>query len=109
MEGIMQYIPHFSLHVNVVSLFGLTLLLGLIGGELANRCKFLPKISGYIAVGFLVGPSVLNIVTPSLLSGARIFVNISLGLILFSIGRHLDLSWLRHDRSILWMALSEST
>lgn len=105
----MNFLPHFPLHANVVSLFGLTLLLGLIGGELARRAYFLPIISGYIAVGFLVGPSVFNIVTPSLLSGSRIFVDISLGLILFDLGRHLDFTWLRHDRGIILMSLAEST
>lgn len=104
----MQFLPHFPLHVNVVSLFGFTLLLGLISGELAKRAYFLPKISGYIAVGFLVGPSAFNIVTPSLLTGSRIFVDISLGLILFNLGRHLDFTWLRHDRGIILMSLAES-
>ncbi len=105
----MQIFPHLPLHVNVVSLFGLTLLLGLLGGELAARFIFLPRILGYIAVGFLVGPNALNMVTPSLLSGAHIFVNISLGLILFTLGRHLDFRWLRHDGGILSMAIVESS
>ena len=104
----MHFLFNFPLHVNAVSLFGLTLILGLIGGELAWRCKFFPKISGYIAVGFLVGPNVFNIVTQSLLSGSRIFVDISLGLILFSLGRHLDLAWLKRDPVILGMAIAES-
>ena len=104
----MYFLPHFPLHVNVIALFGLTLILGLIGGELAKRSYFFPKISGYIAVGFLVGPHALNIVTPSLLNGARIFVDISLGLILFELGRHLDFRWLYHDRGILYMAILES-
>jgi len=104
----MQLLPHFPLHLNVVVLFGFTLLLGLISGELATRTSFLPRISGYIAIGFLVGPSAFNIVTPTLLSGSRIFVDISLGLILFDLGRHLDFIWLRHDRSIILMSLTES-
>lgn len=104
----MQFFPHLPLHVNVVSLFGLTLLLGLVSGELARRCYFLPSISGYIIIGFLVGPHAFNIMTPSLLSGARIFVDISLGLILFDLGKHLDFRWLRHDRGILNMAITES-
>ena len=105
----MHFFPHFPLNINVVSLFGLTLLLGLISGELAKRTYFLPRISGYITVGFLVGPSVFNIVTPALLSGAKIFVDISLGLILFDLGRHLDFKWLRHDKGILLMSFAEST
>jgi Kef-type K+ transport system membrane component KefB len=103
----MHLLPH--LHVNVVSLFGLTLLLGLLGGELAARLSFLPRISGYLAVGFLLGPNCLNMVTPSLLAGSHIFVDISLGLILFTLGRHLDLRWIRHDKSVLHMAIVEST
>lgn len=104
----MNFLPHFPLHVNVIALFGLTMLLGLIGGELAKRCYFIPKISGYIAIGFLVGPSVFNMVTPSLLAGSKIFIDISLGLILFELGRHLDFTWLRHDNGILKMSLAES-
>lgn len=104
----MQFLPHFPLHVNAVSLFGLTLLLGVISGELARRSYYFPKILGYIAVGFLLGPSVFNVVTPALLSGSRIFIDISLGLILFSLGRHLDIKWLKHDTGILKMSLMES-
>lgn len=104
----MHFLPYFPLKVNVISLFGVTLLFGLIGGELAKRTYILPAISGYIAVGFLAGPGMLNIITPSLLVDARIFVDISLGLILFNLGRYLDLTWLRHDPGILLMSLTES-
>lgn len=104
----MHFLPTFPLHVNPVTLFGLTLMLGLIGGEVAKRIPFLPTISGYIAVGFLVGPDAFKIVTPSLLANARIFVDISLGLILFDLGRHLDFTWLRHDRGIMHMSVVES-
>ena len=104
----MQFLPNFPLHLNAVYLFGLTLLLGVISGELARRSYYFPKISGYIAVGFLVGPSVFNMVTPSLLSSSRIFIDISLGLILFSLGRHLDIKWLKHDPGILKMSIAES-
>lgn len=104
----MHFLPHFPIYVNPIALFGLTILLGIIGGELANRSRILPRISGYIAVGFLVGPGAWNIVTPELLVNARIFVDISLGLILFDLGRHLDFRWLRHDRGLLPMSIAES-
>src|SRR3990167_4059714 len=105
----MHFLPEFPLRLNPVALFGLTLLLGLIGGEIARRSRILPTISGYIAVGFLVGPGGFNIVTPLLLANARIFVDVSLGLVLFDLGRNLDFTWLRHDRGLLPMALAEST
>ncbi|MFU8798121.1 MAG: cation:proton antiporter, partial [Gammaproteobacteria bacterium] len=102
-----SYFP-FSIPLNSLTLFGLTLLLGLIGGELAARSRFLPRISGYIVVGFLAGPNVLNIINSSVLIDAHLFVDISLSLILFTLGRHLDFVWLRHDRGLVWMAIAES-
>jgi len=104
----MHFFPHFHLHLNSIALFGITLLLGLIGGEIAGRTRFLPRILGYIAIGFLAGPGGFNFVDQSVLTNARIFVDISLSLILFDLGRHLDFVWLRHDRGLLPMALTES-
>lgn len=104
----MNFLPSFPLQLNVIALFGITLLLGLIGGELVKRIRFLPRISGYIAIGFLLGPGGLNIVNQSVLVTARLFVDISLGIILFDLGRQLDFTWLRHDRGLFPMAIAES-
>jgi Kef-type K+ transport system membrane component KefB len=104
----MHFFPHFPLHVNPIVLFGITLLLGLLGGEAARMTRILPRISGYIAVGFLAGPSGFNFASRAALADASIFVDIALGLILFDLGRHLDFNWLRHDRGLLPMAILES-
>jgi Kef-type K+ transport system membrane component KefB len=104
----MHFLPHFPIYVNPVALFGLILLLGLMGGELARRSPFLPSITGYFAIGFICGPNGFDIVPPALLANTRIFVDISLGLILFNLGKHLDFAWLRHDRGILKMSAAES-
>ena len=105
----MDLFPHFPLHLNKTALFALTLMFGLLGGELAKRIRYLPVISGYIAIGFLIGPGGFNIATPSVLATARIFVEISLSLIMFDLGRHLDFRWLYHDRGLLPMAAAESS
>ena len=104
----MHFFPRLPIHFNPIVLFGLTLLLGLLGGEIVKATRLLPRISGYIAVGFLAGPNGFNIATPSVLADASFFVDIALGLILFDLGRHLDFSWLRHDRGLLPMAILES-
>lgn len=104
----MHYLPNFPLHLNSIVLLGSTLLLGLIGGEIAKRIKFLPQISGYILVGFLIGSGGFNIVNQAVLANAHLFVDISLSLILFELGRHLDFTWLRHDPSILGISVAES-
>ena len=105
----MPFFSYFSMHISPLTLFGLILLLGLIGGEITRLVRFIPRISGYIAVGFLVGPSVFDIINPSLLVDIRLFVDIALGLILFDLGRQLDFTWLRHDPSIIYMSLAESS
>ncbi|MGE3921270.1 MAG: cation:proton antiporter, partial [Gammaproteobacteria bacterium] len=104
----LHFIPKFPLSLTAIVLFGLTLLLGLMGGELAKRMRFLPRISGYIAIGFLLGPGGFNIVTPSILITTRMFVDISLGIILFELGRQLDFTWLKYDTGLLPMAIAES-
>lgn len=102
-------LPISSIKLNTIILLGITLLLGLIGGELARRVRFLPKISGYILIGFLLGPEALNLISYPVLATTRLFVDISLGLILFDLGRHMDFSWLRHDRGLLPTAICESS
>jgi Kef-type K+ transport system membrane component KefB len=89
-------------------LFGLLLLAGLIGGRIAARTRVLPSITGYIAIGFILGPGVLGLLNEEALRDTRIFADISLGLVVFELGRRLDLQWARHDRWLLPAGLAES-
>jgi Kef-type K+ transport system membrane component KefB len=89
-------------------LFGLLLLAGLIGGRIASRTHLLPSITGYIAIGFILGPGVLGLLNEEALRDTRIFADISLGLVVFELGRRLDLQWARHDRWLLPSGLAES-
>ena len=103
-----DFLPAWPPAANSFALFGLLLLAGLIGGRLAATTRVLPAITGYIATGFLLGPGVLGWLTESALEETRIFADISLGLIVFELGRRLDLEWARHDRWLLPMGLAES-
>lgn len=104
----LTFLPHPPFAASSFLLFGLILLVGLIGGQLAAYTRFLPRISGYLAIGILLGPDVLNVFDQALLLDARIYVDIALGLVLFELGRYLDINWLRHDRWILPMGAAES-
>lgn len=103
-----MYHLNTSLHLGSTTLFGLILVTGFLGGELVEKIRFLPRIFGYIAVGFLLGPAGFNVVEVTAIEQNSIFIDISLGLILFEIGRNLDFAWLKHDQSLLWMSLAES-
>ena len=104
----LAFLPQTPFAVTSFFLFGAILLIGLIGGQLAAYTRFLPRIGGYLAIGILFGPSVLDVFNRELLLDARIYVDIALGLVLFELGRHLDFNWLRHDRWILPMGAAES-
>lgn len=96
-----NYLPSLPLVANPVLLFGLLLLAGFAGGEIAHRLLKLPRITGYVLVGIALGAGGLGLIGHDAASELRIFVDIALGLILFELGRRLDFQWLRRD---LWFA-----
>lgn len=71
---------------NSIQLFGLVLLGGLTAGELSRRLFALPRTTGYVLFGLLVGQSGLNWVTLADIESAQLFIDLALGLILFELG-----------------------
>ncbi|HUL41017.1 MAG TPA: cation:proton antiporter [Burkholderiales bacterium] len=102
-----DFLPILPLTLTPPLLFGLLLLLGLLGGEVA-RLFALPRITGYLLVGVLFGPGGLDVLSRDLIQESRVFVDISLGLILFELGRRLDYQWLRRNRWLFATAIAES-
>jgi len=109
--------PHFSLPsdlfpsipfpVSGTALLGFVLIVGLLGGELFRRVLRVP-ITGFIVLGALLGPSGFNLLIPDFLDKMRIFVDVSIGIILFEVGRHVDFRWLRRERWLLCTGTAES-
>ena len=97
----LSFLPGWPPAANPVLVFGLLLAAGLAGGELAQRLLRLPRITGYVIAGLALGGSGLSVLDEALLREARVFVDVALGLILFELGRRLDLGWLRRDH---WLA-----
>jgi len=102
-----DFLPILPLTLTPPLLFGLLLLLGLLGGEVA-RLFALPRITGYLLIGVLFGPGGLGVLSRDLIKESRVFVDISLGLILFELGRRLDYQWLRRNRWLFATAIAES-
>jgi len=65
------------------------LLVGLIFEKIANKLK-LPSVTGYLAAGLLLGPSLLKIVSVDIISDFAIISNLALGFIAFSVGENLS-------------------
>ncbi|MHB8493576.1 MAG: cation:proton antiporter [Casimicrobiaceae bacterium] len=103
-----DFLPQWPPAANGFLVFGLLLLAGLLGGRLAATTRVLPAITGYIATGFLLGPGGLGWLDAGVLAQSRVIAEFSLGLIVFDLGRRLDLKWASHDRWLLPMGIAES-
>ncbi len=87
---------------------GMIILLGLLGGKLSHRIK-IPKVTGYMIIGLIFGPSVLNFITSSTLNDIHMINDIALGMILFAIGGEIEINHLRSLRKkLLYITLAES-
>jgi Kef-type K+ transport system membrane component KefB len=103
----MPFFPDLPPPLNQALLLGVLLLIGGFLGVAAQRLK-LPAVFGYALAGFAVGPLALDLPVRPLLEDARVIVDIAVGLVLFELGRRLDLQWLRRDPSLWIAALAES-
>ena len=102
-----EFLPAWPFAVSYPLLFGALLLGGLLGGEAARLLR-LPRILGYVAVGFLIAPLARAANLDPLLDQARIFVDLALGLVLFDLGRRMDLQWMKRDWTLAAAGLAES-
>lgn len=77
---------------------GLLTITALYFGHVIKRLR-LPSIVGFMIVGVILGPSVLNIIDESLEKQLSFMPQIALGLVALSIGMELRVTWLRKQGS----------
>ena len=63
--------------IDVVLAIGIMMVVGFFGGKLAHRFKA-PMVTGYIAVGILLSPSLLNIIPQATIDRLEVFTSIAL-------------------------------
>jgi len=102
------FLPEWPDRMDAMAWLALVLAAGLLGGELVARLFRLPRITGYAAVGFLLGPSALGWIEKQALADLRIFIDVSIGFILFELGQRLDLRWLRRNPALLASSVLEA-
>ena len=102
-----SFLPTFPPQLSYALLFGVLLLAGMLGGEGARALR-LPRIVGYVFVGFALAPLAAAMNLGTLIEEARIFVDIALGLVLFDLGRRMDLEWIKRDWTLAASGLAES-
>ena len=76
---------------NSIQIFGVALLGGLGAGEFSRRALALPRTTGYVVFGLLVGQSGLGWIAPYHIESNQLFIDLALGLILFELGYQVPL------------------
>lgn len=98
----------YFLHSNGLIAFGVMLLAGLLGGHLAHKTRCFPRIIGYIFIGFVLGPHVINLLTQTILDQSEVYAELAIGLILFELGLRINLIELLSKPVLLWIAAFQS-
>lgn len=97
--------------IELHELFGLgvAILVGLFGGKLARRVK-VPRVTGYLLIGLLIGPYVMGLISQEIVGQLGVINDIALGLILFAIGNEFEWSHLKEVglRELVRLALFET-
>lgn len=76
---------------------GFVLLVSAVAGRLAKAMR-LPTVTGYIGIGMLIGPYGLNLLTHEMVTeNMRVFADIALVIIAFTIGKLLDFRFAHID------------
>src|SRR5438105_12718717 len=83
-----------ALEARATLALGFLLLASFVAGDLASRAR-LPRITGYLLVGFAVGPAWLGLVRPDEVDALRFIGAVALGVIAFAAGSELALPSLR--------------
>ena len=102
-----SFLPALPFELSYPLLFGVLLVAGMLGGEIARAVR-LPRMIGYAVVGFVFGPLAGAMGLATLIDEARIFVDLAMGLVLFDLGRRMDVKWMKRDWSLLATGLAES-
>lgn len=104
----LAFLPKFPLLVSQLATFGVLLALGLLAGEAVRRYLSLPRITGYVATGALLGPEGSGLITGNALFELRLLVDLAIGIVVFELGFRLNFEWLQRNRWLFVAALAES-
>lgn len=94
--------------MNWLYILGIVILAGICMGALVGYLK-LPKVTGYLLAGIIIGPFVLKLVPKEAISGLSVISEAALGFIAYSIGSSLNFKDLKKIGSgIIIIALFEA-
>lgn len=103
------YLPAWPLEISPALWLALTLVVGVLVGEVLVRHLRLPRIVGYIGIGVLLGPGGFGLIPQLPASEWRLVVDLALGILLFELGNKVNLHWLKANPWIAGTSLLEAS
>ncbi|MDF1544176.1 MAG: cation:proton antiporter [bacterium] len=98
----------WDITIHYLAPVGAVVLLGLLGGKLARMGR-LPKVTGYLLTGLVIGPSGMRLISIDLVQSLSIVNDIALGLIMFAIGGVFEFHHIKSvGKKTLWLTLGQS-
>ncbi len=95
--------------MNLIFALGIILLSGLIAALLIEKIK-LPYVTGYIIMGIIIGPYVLNLIPKTFLRNTDIIANFVLSIVAFMISRNFSYSvFKKTGKQIIFVSMFEAT
>lgn len=104
----MSFLPELPAHFDDLARFALLLIAAIALAEIGQRSFRLPRLTGYVVAGLLMGPGVLDWVPLSISGALRPLLLMALGLLLFELGSKVNLRWLADNPGLLLSSLAES-
>ncbi len=94
--------------MNKLYYIAIIILFGMIMGRVVSKFK-LPKVTGYLLAGVLIGPSILNLVPKEAASSLAIISEAALGFIAYSIGSEMNFENLKKvGKSLIIITMFEA-
>jgi Kef-type K+ transport system membrane component KefB len=102
------FLPRLPLAFSQLAMIGALIVAGLLAGEAARRDFAVPRITGYVLAGVLLGPQASGLLNSDALYDLRLVVDLSIGLVVFELGFRLSFGWLDRNRWLFVTAIAES-
>lgn len=105
MDGLLLELPD---GIDAYSRVAVLLIAGIALAEAGQRLLRLPRLTGYVLAGILLGPGGLGWVPSSISGELRPLMLLGLGLLLFEVGTRIDLRWLPANPALVVRSLAEA-
>lgn len=97
-----------DIHSNLFIDIALLVTIGIIGGKLAELVH-LPRVTGYIIIGMIFGPNLLNLFNAEIIADFKALKILGLGFIGYNVGLEVNFKMLKYNRNeVLFVTLFQA-